>query len=199
VTEARSLAELLLAELPDRLRHTAGVARRAAALRAAVPPADRELLVVVAWLHDIGYASAVAETGFHPLDAGAYLLGHGWPVRVAGLVAHHSGALFVARGTGLAPALCHYPDERSAVTDALSYADQTTGPVGQVLPIRARMAEMLARHGADSVQARVHAARGPYLLRAAERVQARLHRQAVPPGPRRVPPGRRPSLPRGEI
>ena len=34
--------------------------------------------------------------------------------------------------------------------------------------------DMLARHGADSAQARVHHVRGPYLLAVAERVETRL-------------------------
>lgn len=76
---ARALVEDLLVELPDRVRHCAGVADRAAELAAAVPPEDRELLVTAAWLHDIGYAEAVVDTGFHPVDGARYLRGRGWP------------------------------------------------------------------------------------------------------------------------
>jgi putative nucleotidyltransferase with HDIG domain len=174
VTAARILAEMLLEPLPDRWRHTVGVARRAAELGHTVSPADHDVLLVSAWLHDIGYSPLAHRTRFHPLDGAAYLLRHGWPARVAGLVAHHSGAIFVARAQGMAGALGRYPDERSAVSDALTYADQSTGPVGQPLPIRLRMAEMLVRHGPDSAQARVHHARGPHLLAVAERVERRL-------------------------
>ena len=30
-------------------------------------------LVAAAWLHDIGYAPELVETGFHPLDGARYL------------------------------------------------------------------------------------------------------------------------------
>lgn len=195
VTAARVLAEVLLVELPDRWRHSIGVALRADQLSVTVDPAERETLVAAAWLHDIGYGRMARRTGFHPLDGADYLVHHGWSPRIAALVAHHSAAHLVApehavrgqahtisghwhgaRGGGpsLTDALAAYPDECSPVSDALTYADQSTGPAGQPLPIRARMAEMLARHGADSAQARVHHVRGPYLLAVAERVETRL-------------------------
>ena len=174
VSVARALAETLLGDTGDRWSHTIGVAHRAEELSVTVPPADREVLVVAAWLHDIGYSRPLYLTGFHPLDGATHLVRLGWPVRVAALVAHHSGAHFAAAEHGLSAELAEYPDECSAVTDALCYADQSVGPSGQRLPIRVRMAEMLARHGAGSVQARIHGVRGPYLLAAADRVERRL-------------------------
>src|SRR4051812_13529235 len=90
--QARDLARHLLADLPSRWRHTVGVADRAAELADLLgADADRQLVIAAAWLHDIGYAGPVLDTGFHPLDGAAYLDRHGWPARVAGLVAHHSG------------------------------------------------------------------------------------------------------------
>jgi putative nucleotidyltransferase with HDIG domain len=179
VAVARTLAETLLSSLPDRWRHTMGVAARAQELSVTVPAADRDVLVVSAWLHDIGYSPSVRQTGFHPLDGAEYLHRTGWPMRVAGLVAHHSGATFMAQAEGWDAQLRGYPDESGPVSDALTYADQTVGPTGQPLPIHARMAEMLERHGAGSVQSRVHHVRAPYLLAAAERVE---HRLAHAPG-----------------
>jgi len=98
----------------------------------------------------------------------------GWPRRVCSLVAHHSGADFVARARGLSAALDRYPADRSPVSDALTYADQTVGPRGQRVSIDERMAEMLARHGRDSIQAAVHHLRAPYLRAVAERVERPL-------------------------
>jgi putative nucleotidyltransferase with HDIG domain len=171
---AQALAESLLSGMADRWSHTAAVARRAAELAATVDAADRDVLLVAAWLHDIGYGPVARATGFHPLDGAAYLCRHGWPLRVAALVAHHSAARPVAAALGLGDVLDTYPDEGSAVTDALTYADQTTGPTGQRMTIRTRMAEMLTRHGVGSAQARVHAVRAPLLLAGAARVERRL-------------------------
>jgi hypothetical protein len=89
-------------------------------------------------------------------------------------VAYHSGARYVAGELGLLAALDRYPEERSPVSDVLTYADQTIGPNGERSTPAARMAEMLHRHGPDSVNARVQPARGPYLYTIVDRVQARL-------------------------
>lgn len=174
IAGARALVEDLLVELPDRVRHCAGVADRAAELAAAVPPEDRELLVTAAWLHDIGYAEAVVDTGFHPVDGARYLRGRGWPPRLCALVAHHSGARLVARVVGVADELAEFPQEVSPVADALTYADQTVDSRGRRTTIHDRLADMLRRHGPDSPNARVHDRRGPLLLAVADRVERLL-------------------------
>ena len=174
VHDARDIARVVLADLPDRWRHTVGVARRAEELAATVPDEDREDLVAAAWLHDIGYAEELIDTGFHPLDGARFLDRHLWPVRVSGLVARHSGAAFVAEARGLGDALAVYPNEESPVSDALTYADQTVGPDGCRVAVDRRMADMLRRHGPDSPNASVHHVRAPYLRAVADRVEWRL-------------------------
>src|SRR5580693_4887911 len=70
---AASLARAKLREpLPRRWSHSRGVAARARTLAPILGP-DASLLTAAAWLHDIGYAPALAETGFHPLDGARYL------------------------------------------------------------------------------------------------------------------------------
>lgn len=174
VVQAREMAANLLSGLPDRWRHTIAVAARAEELTDAVDPDDRELLRAAAWLHDVGYSPHIAVTGFHPLDGARFLDREGWPPRICALVAHHSGARFVARSLGLHPQLRTYWDEHSPVTDALAYADQTVGAHGEPLPIDERLADMLRRHGPGAPQAAVHGLRAPYLRAAAERVEQRL-------------------------
>jgi putative nucleotidyltransferase with HDIG domain len=174
VSDARDLAEAVLRGLPDRWRHTTGVARRAEQVAATVPAGDRAVLVAAAWLHDIGYAPAAAETGFHPVDGAELLRRHRWPERIVGLVAHHSGASFVAAAHGLETVLAGYPREESPVADGLTYADLTTGPQGQPMTVAERLAEMLRRHGPASPHALVHHLRAPALIEAADRVEQRL-------------------------
>jgi putative nucleotidyltransferase with HDIG domain len=181
VKVARALAEILIGELGDRWAHTNGVAQRAEELSVTVASAEREVLIVAAWLHDIGYGAGLRVTGFHPLDGATYLHHHGWPDRVCALVAHHSGARFVARALGLDQALNRHPYEQSSVSDALTMADQTTGPHGQRMSLDERMAEMLIRHGDDSVHAQIHHLREPQLRAAAERVQRRLSERGAAP------------------
>jgi hypothetical protein len=178
VEAAREVARLVLADLPGRWRHTAGVAGRAVQLRPAVAPHDADVLVAAAWLHDIGYARALHDTGFHPLDGARFLDRAGWPGRISALVAHHSGAVHVARVRGLARELAAYPREISPVADALTVADQTTDPDGGRTDVRSRMAEMLRRQGPGSDNALAHERRGPDLLAAHGRVEQRLRRAA---------------------
>jgi putative nucleotidyltransferase with HDIG domain len=174
VTAAEAVAVEVLRDLPERLLHSAGVARRATELRPTVDPADRDLLVAAAWLHDVGYGADAQATGLHSVDGAAYLRRHGWPERICALVAHHSCAVLSARARGLDGLLAEFAEEKTAVADALTYADQTAGPRGQRVTIDERMSEMLARHGQDSVQAQIHPVREPQLRAIARRVEDRL-------------------------
>jgi putative nucleotidyltransferase with HDIG domain len=167
---ARLLAESLLGGMGNRWRHTRGVAARAASLAGPLG-IDGDLLTAAAWLHDIGYAEPTVVTGFHPLDGADHLTRHGWPVRVSGLVAYHSGARFVATARGLSALIAAYPDERTVLADALTYADQTVGPDGVRVDPDARYAEMLLRHGPCSWNAQVDTDRRPYLRGIADRIE----------------------------
>ncbi|GAA3865118.1 HDIG domain-containing protein [Saccharothrix violaceirubra] len=165
---------MLLGHSGNRWRHTVGVAHRAAELAAAVPEEERDTLVAAAWLHDIGYAIPLVDTGFHPLDGARHLDRTGWRRDIADLVAHHSGARFVAREIGLEARLSVYPWEITPLSDALAYADQTVDSTGERVSLEDRLTDMLHRHGPRSANARAHAVRAPYLRGAAERVEARL-------------------------
>ncbi|AEV83175.1 2', 3'-cyclic nucleotide 2'-phosphodiesterase [Actinoplanes sp. SE50] len=175
---ARLLAESLLGGMGDRWLHTRGVAGRAAELAGPLG-VDADLVTAAAWLHDIGYAEPTVVTGFHPLDGADHLTRNGWPVRVAGLVAYHSGARFVAAARGLSGSLAAYPDERTVLADALTYADQTVGPSGLRVDPAARYAEVLLRHGPCSLNALVDPERGPYLRGIAGRIEHLLAARAL--------------------
>jgi hypothetical protein len=107
------------------------------------------------------------DTGFHPLDGARGLERRGWPSVIAGLVAHHSAARFVATVRGLDDELADFADpmfSRGPLADALTWADQTTSPTGQMVDLGTRMADMLARHGPDSPNALAHPMRRPALI-----------------------------------
>jgi hypothetical protein len=181
VREARDLAQVLLAGLPQRWRHTVRVAQRAEAVSITLGTSDEaDTLLSAAWLHDIGYATSVHATGFHPLDAARYLDAHDWPLELAGLVAHHSGADFIAAVRGFTGELSGFPDGPRPVADALAYADQTIGPDGQSMTLDQRLTEMLQRHGPDSPNAAAHPRRERRLREAVRRVDARLARLGRP-------------------
>lgn len=177
---ARSVARDLLAQLHDggqRWRHTQAVASRAAQAAEFLTTEDGAVVQAAAWLHDIGYAPSLQRCGFHPLDGAISVRDDlGWPL-VAGLVAHHSGARFVAAQRELGPLMRQFADPRTwtgPLADALTWADQTTGPGGETVTVEARLREMLARHGPDSPNARCNAERAPVLVAAVRATEARL-------------------------
>lgn len=130
-----------LATVGTRWAHTRAVAARAEEIGGVVEPADRGVLVAAAYLHDIGHAPELSASGFHPLDGARWLEQQGAD-RLAGLVAHHTGAIFEAQARGLARAMSRFEDERSAVSDALTYSDVTTGPAGEAVTVHERLAEI---------------------------------------------------------
>jgi hypothetical protein len=150
---AAGYAEELLAPLGDRWAHVQGVVRQAERVAAILPAKEREVLVAGAYLHDLGYAPALTETGFHALDGARHLraLGH---ERLAGLVAYHSGARGEAELRGLTVELAEFTDEASATSMALTYCDMTTGPAGEVITYEERLAGVEHRYGAEHVVAR---------------------------------------------
>jgi len=175
------LAESYLAEaLPRRWQHVQAVAAKAARLASSMPPSDAEVLIASAWLHDVGYAPEIVETGLHALDGARALLTDGVDRRVASLVAHHSCAVFEASERGLSGHLVReFKDERSAVTDALWYADMTTGPDGQDLAVADRLSEVRQRYGSDHLVTRFWARAEPTLLAAVQRAQDRISAQPM--------------------
>jgi putative nucleotidyltransferase with HDIG domain len=183
VTEARALAERHLASaLPRRWRHVQAVAHIADAISAAFGE-DVDLLVSAAWLHDIGYAPDVAETGFHPLDGARYLRRLNADSRLVGLVAYHSAAHVEAGVRGLDDELAReFSREESATADALWYCDMTVGPDGQAVSVSQRLSEIRDRYGADDVVARSTARAEHDLTAAVRRTEDRLGVTAIEHG-----------------
>ncbi|WP_158257300.1 HD domain-containing protein [Kineococcus xinjiangensis] len=181
VAAARALAEEHLAEaLPRRWQHSQAVAATAADYAARLG-LDPDVVVVAAWLHDVGYAPPLADTGFHPLDGAALLARSGWPDEVVNLVAHHSCADVEAERRGLGDVMRRYPDMPGAERDVLWASDATTGPDGQRLSVAERVLEVVQRYEpADLVsECMVHIA--PQLAMAMQRTSQRIAGGPVSP------------------
>jgi hypothetical protein len=171
---AHALTLHLLRGLADRAMHSRLAGLQAWRVRTTVPAADADLLVSAALLHDIGYAPALRQTGFHPIDGANFLLRLGAPTRLAALVAHHSEAHLLAAAHGLRPQLSRFHREEGPITDALTYADMTAGPRGVPMSVPDRLADIAARHAHEDPQlVAARQARVPLLLAATERVRLR--------------------------
>ena len=145
--EAEQLATRLLADLPVRLAHVRGVAGIASEIADRAPIS--ELVVSAAWLHDIGYARPLAQTGFHALDGARYLASRGAPGVVVSLVAYHSGARYEAVERGMDESLARFAAPAERDLDILTLADLSTAPDGARVSVEDRLAEILARYPVD--------------------------------------------------
>lgn len=170
----RTAERLLAKDLPRRWAHSRGVAQCAARIAGAFPAADRELLVASAWLHDIGYAPTLHDTGMHQIDGARFLARRGAPWRVCALVAHHAGAQAVADLTDLGEQLSVFADEETPIRDALWYADMTTSPDGTEVTFTDRMAELRHRRTADDPVIRALSVNGSERAAAVERTEHAL-------------------------
>jgi putative nucleotidyltransferase with HDIG domain len=150
-----------------------GVARKAEHVAVSLA-LDTDVLVTAAWLHDIGYAPNVMDTGFHPLDGARYLAGLGVSDRVVNLVARHSYAILEAELRGIGGELAAFPDECGVLRDALWYCDLTTSPDGGAVSARHRMAEIKERYGPGHIVTRFITDGAPELLAAVSRTECRV-------------------------
>ncbi|MFX0581061.1 HD domain-containing protein [Nocardia nepalensis] len=165
--------------LPRRWAHTQGVARAAAEM-AYLRGEDSDLLVAAAILHDVGYAPRLAVSGFHPLDGARFLRDeHQADDRLVRLVANHTFALLEAEERGLREDLEEeFPVlDNQLLVDALTYCDITTTPDGTLTTASARIAEVVARYGPDTVVGRFIQRAEPEILATAARVELALAAQ----------------------
>lgn len=167
--------DLLATNLPQRWQHVQAVAAQAEKLGAELfDETSAQLLVAAAWLHDIGYAPAVVATGFHPVDGAQWLRRTGVDPRICNLVANHSCAVIEAEERGIANEMLPYPYESSLLADALTFADMSTGPLGQRFEVAERIAEIKSRYGEGHVVFRFIVRAEPQLMQIAGRIHGAL-------------------------
>lgn len=132
----------------------AGVADKADLIKRAVGD-DADLLVCLAWLHDIGYAPGLAGSGFHPLDGARYLRDSiGADDQLCRLVANHSCARLEARRRGIVKELAaEFPETAGIVPQALTYCDMTTSPDGEPINVEDRLRDIVDRYGEGHIVA----------------------------------------------
>ncbi len=96
---------------------------------------------------------------------------------------------------GLAERLAAYPDEDSAVSEALTYCDVTTGPDGSPVDLWERLDETRQRYGSEHVRVRAQDLARPYVHLAVAATELRLPgRLRTPPAPEKAIEALRQSL-----
>jgi len=135
----------------------------------------RRAIVDAAWLHDIGHSPAVSNSGFHPLDGARWLREQGFSLYTCSLVAWHTGAIHEARERGLEDELrAEFPSPAPPALDALTWADLTSSPTGDLVSPDVRLDEILDRYEPASVVRLAIAAGLEDLLESAERMEQLL-------------------------
>ena len=172
-TESRAMAKSCFGDNGDRWLHVRGVAELATQLR------DKDLglsdaVVAAAWLHDVGYAPELTQTGFHPIDGARWLRRQGVPEGVVALVAYHSGASFEAEERKLVVELAKFPEPDPDQLDMLTLVDLAVGPTGERVSVESRLDEILARYPADDPVHRAVTRSRSSLIQSAERAAERL-------------------------
>ena len=179
---ARELAELWLATSePRRWHHVSGVGVKAERISEGLfgeNSHDRDVLVAAGYVHDIGYAPGLKQTGLHQLDGARFIRKLG-DYRLAGLVAHHSEARFEIGLRGHEEELSKYIRENTRVYDALVYCDLTTGPDGTTMTFEDRVREVYERYGEGDISRALHMAE-PYLKAAVDRIHQAMNASCLP-------------------
>lgn len=172
VEQSRALAREHLSGMGSRWSHVQGAGLRAQELR------DRGLvdddLVSAAWLHDIGYAPGIVQTGFHPLDGARYLQESGTPAWIVALVAAHTGAEQEAAERGLLEQWSQLPVPDPLELEVLTLIDLVTSPNGEPVLPGDRIAEILTRYAENHEVHHAVKRSGPGLVAVANRAKARL-------------------------
>jgi hypothetical protein len=172
---ASDTATQLLSGVGMRVAHSRAVAGQAIIVATLLDTPWTSALIDAAWLHDVGYAPPVVDTGFHPLDGARYLRDRGWPSEVCRLVAWHTGASVEAEMRGLHAVLAdEFASPPSEPAAALAWADLTSSPAGERCSAEERLAEILGRYPADSIVHRTVAASREALLSTAAWIDARV-------------------------
>lgn len=177
VLAARALAASLLRHQPQRYRHVEGAARAAAQVAMRIPEIPQNSVVAAAWLHDIGYADELHDTGFHPLDGATFLREGGWDPEIVRLVAHHSHSRLLAPYFGADVALSRFAVPVGLAADVVTFADVVAGVSGSGVTVSDRIAELRTRtnHG-PAIPDQVRETRYRLLRQSADNVRWRVRR-----------------------
>ena len=138
---------------------------------------DRWRLAIVdaAWLHDIGHSPTVSSSGFHPLDGARWLREQGFSLDTCSLVAWHTGAIHEARERGLEDELrAEFAPPLQSALDALTWADLTSSPSGDLVSPTVRLDEIRDRYEPGSAVRLAIAAGLNDLQESAERIEQLL-------------------------
>jgi HD superfamily phosphodiesterase len=167
-----------ISSLGNRWLHVQGVVEQALRVGEIFDEEERSYLIAAAYVHDIGYAPELKQTGLHSIDGARWLRSHSQE-RLASLTAYHSGTWFQAQLHGFLPDLEQFPREQSMLADALDYCDMTTGPAGARISFEERIQDILVRYPEPHIVAKATHQAKPSLSQAVKRIQQKLDEHEI--------------------
>ena len=172
VDDCRMLAEEYLGELGDRWLHVQAVAKAVDGFT--IDGSTRRLISSAAWLHDIGYATPLLDTGMHAIDGALFLDRDDAPPELVSLVAFHTGAEFEAEERGLMHRLVDFDRPSQDDLDLVILADMVSGADGQRVSVRQRLDDIFGRYESQHPVHRAVTRSRRYLEECATRAAARV-------------------------
>lgn len=157
-----------------RRSHVLGVGELAESVYLRCPSAVGTEVVAAAWLHDVGYAEGVKDTGFHPVDGANFLRSRGWDPRVCSLVAFHTGAQIEAEERGVSGSLDTFERPPALDLDMLTLFDLSVDPEGRPIDPSERIDEILRRYDVEEPVHRAIRRSGADLIESAKRAAQRI-------------------------
>jgi HD domain len=169
------IATQLLGDVGTRLPHSRRVAQQSSMVSDFLDDRWSSAILDAAWLHDIGHSPALTSSGFHSLDGARWLRAEGFSEETCSLVAWHTGAIHEARERGLEGELrAEFWTPSPSALDALTWADLTSSPSGDLVSPKARLDEIVDRYEPGSAVRLAIAAGLGDLLESVERIEQLL-------------------------
>lgn len=172
VVDCERLAAELLRRVGDRWRHVERVAATVGEF--ARQGSVESNLLPAAWLHDIGYAPDLVQTGMHAIDGALFLDRAGAPPEIVSLVAFHTGAEFEAEERGLVDALTQFDRPEQEDLDLLILADLLSDSAGERVSLPERFDGIFGRYEPQDPVYRAVTRSRPYLEECAKRAATRV-------------------------
>lgn len=152
---AKNVLFHLLRNQDNRLKHTLTVVKNCESIAEylKLDKDKKDLLLISAYLHDIGYSEDIAKTGFHPYDGYQYLKDNFWSHNICQLVLRHSEASSLPHPEGISLKDVYsgsLKEDLYLLYKILTVADMTSEFDGKVTTVESRYLGIMNRYGIES-------------------------------------------------
>lgn len=156
VSGAEKALEILLRNNTNRIKHSRAVAMVALEIASKMELSDelKEIILISALLHDIGYSEDFKFADFHPIDGYYYLMSNNWKEVYRMVALHHTHSYELAK-MSRKDVLSIYESkpldpEFELIVNIISEADFTVNSEGEIVSSKERLEDIKFRYGNES-------------------------------------------------